>query len=113
METEKSTVDVFSEMRKARAYAARQYRKLREDYRYSGHPSHAASEAIRLAGERFKLGYGCEGFCWNCGRDGISYLNMGDTYATTIVFDSRTEQFRIGCWGDCVERLEREGIQLD
>lgn len=105
-------------IRKARRYAASQYRKLRDQsdpqwYRFHGHCSHAASEAIRRAGERFDIGHGCEGFALPCENDGISYLNMGDTYATTIIFDSRTEQFRVGCYGDVVEALELQGITLD
>lgn len=97
---------------KARRFASDYYRKHKEDHRGS-HPSHLATEAIQRAGEKFGVGYGAEGFCWDCGRDGITYLNMGDTYAYTVLFDSRTEQFRTGCLGDVVERLERDGITLD
>jgi hypothetical protein len=32
----------------------------------------------------------------------ISYCNAGDTYATTIL--KVNGRFRIGCWGDIVER---------
>lgn len=32
----------------------------------------------------------------------IHYCNMGDTYATTIL--KVNGRFRIGCWGDIVER---------
>ena len=106
------TADIGT-VKKARLFAYRTYKQLRDDYRYSGHPSHAASEAIRLAGIKFGIGYGCEGFCWDCGRDGISYLNMGDTYATTVLFDSRTGRFTVSCYGDIVEQLERDGIELD
>lgn len=106
----RTTVDIET-LRKARAYARRKFTELREDYRYSGHSSHAASKAIELAGEKFDIGHGCEGVCWNCGREGLSYLNMGDTYDTTILFDSRTEQFRLGSWGDFVERNEHLGIE--
>lgn len=99
-------------LRKARQYAQREFVKLSEDYRYQGHSSHAATKAIELAGEKFDIGYGCEGFCWNCGRDGISYLNMGDPYELTIMFDSRKDRFWIGCYGDFIERHgERLGIE--
>lgn len=108
----RTTADIET-IKAARAYAKRQYDKLRADYRFQGHPSHAASEAIRLAGVKYGIGFGCEGFCWSCGREGISYLNMGDTYDATILFDSRNERFSIGCYGDVVERLERQGITLD
>ena len=32
----------------------------------------------------------------------IFYCNAGDTYAPTLIFNWRTEQVRIGCWGDLV-----------
>lgn len=98
-------------VRKARAYASRYFRRHRDDRR--GHSSHLASEAITNAGKRFGIGFGCEAFCWDCGREGISYLNMGDTYDATVLFDSRNERFTVGCWGDVVERLERQGVTLD
>jgi hypothetical protein len=99
-------------IRRARRFAADYYRKHKDEWAGT-HPSHLANKAITEAGKEFKIGFGCEGFCWNGGREGISYLNMGDTYATTILFDSRTRWFTIGCWGDQVERLERQGIILD
>lgn len=96
---------------KARRYASDYYRKHKPG-RY-GHPSHLASEAINAASKHYGIGYGCEGFCWNCGRDGISYLNMGDTYDFTVLFDSRDERFFTGCWGDVVERLQAQGIDIE
>jgi hypothetical protein len=35
-----------------------------------------------------------------------SYLNTGDTYATTILLDHRDEKWRLTSWGDFVESLE-------
>jgi hypothetical protein len=40
-------------------------------------------------------------------RDGISYVNMGDTYDTTLLFDHKTGRFSVGAWGDVVERQPR------
>jgi hypothetical protein len=40
-------------------------------------------------------------------RDGISYVNMGDTYDTTLLFDYKTGRFSVGSWGDVVERQPR------
>lgn len=37
----------------------------------------------------------------------LSYLNAGDTYAETILFFHDIGAFRLGCWGDVVERNER------
>lgn len=97
---------------KARRFASEYFRKHREG-RHGEHPSHLAAEAIREAGKKYGIGYGPEGFCWDFGRDGITYLNMGDAYEYTVLFDSRTCQFRTGCWGDVVERLEAEGVVID
>lgn len=98
---------------KARRWCSEYYRKHKPERPFGEHPSHLASEAINLASQRFKLGYGAEGFCWDCGRDGITYLNMGDPYEYTVLFDSRNERFSTGCWGDMVEHLERQGVVIE
>lgn len=106
------SVDVDT-IRKARAWASKYYHSRKASPEWRGyHPSHLASEAIRETGKRFGIGYGCEGLSIDDGREGISYLNMGDTYDTTIIFDSRTERFSVGCYGDVVEKLEAEGITI-
>lgn len=33
----------------------------------------------------------------------LLYINMGDTYSQTIVFDTLEEQFHVCSWGDIVE----------
>jgi len=33
----------------------------------------------------------------------IDYINMGDTYSTTLILDNVTKKFLIGSWGDFVE----------
>lgn len=33
----------------------------------------------------------------------FEYLNAGDTYATTLIFDRGKDEITIGCWGDLVE----------
>jgi len=54
-------------------------------------------------------GYGVEGIekpdSHGCGRyeDFIDYINTGDTYSATILYDGG--RYWIGCWGDVVERL--------
>lgn len=35
----------------------------------------------------------------------IMYCNAGDSYASTLIFNHQTEQVRIGCIGDILERL--------
>ncbi len=39
----------------------------------------------------------------------LVYVNLGDTYDTTILFDPDEEEFSIGSWGDFVENWENEG----
>ena len=35
---------------------------------------------------------------------GIEYLNIGDPYAATIIYDHRSGRYRVSSWGDIVER---------
>jgi len=37
---------------------------------------------------------------------GIDYINMGDPYIPTILFNHLTRQFMVAAWGDIVERAE-------
>jgi hypothetical protein len=41
------------------------------------------------------------------GRPGLMYVNMGDTYDTTLVYDYKTNRFVVSSWGDIVERQPR------
>lgn len=36
-------------------------------------------------------------------RDGLEYVNMGDTYDTTLVYDHGSHRFKVTSWGDLVE----------
>lgn len=49
-------------------------------------------------------GYGIERIepGYNSRSPGILYVNMGDTYDTTVLVIRG--RFRVGCWGDVVER---------
>ena len=37
-------------------------------------------------------------------RPDYEYLNTGDTYRTTLIYSNLTSSFRLGCWGEIVER---------
>ena len=39
--------------------------------------------------------------------EGISYLNSGDTYGGTIMYDHGRGKWILGCWGGIVERYPR------
>jgi hypothetical protein len=41
------------------------------------------------------------------GRPGLMYVNMGDTYDTTLIYDYKTDRFVVSSWGDIVERQPR------
>jgi hypothetical protein len=50
------------------------------------HPSHMLSTILKEADAKFALdSFGVEGFCSPSGDNGVSYLNMGDSYSTTLV----------------------------
>lgn len=91
-------------LNRARRYARAQFNKLRQspEYRYA-HNSHSAAKALELTEKKFgssELGtFGVEGF------DSISYLNSGDTYEITLMFDSDSNRFRIGSIGDIIEKI--------
>lgn len=37
------------------------------------------------------------------------YVNMGDTYSTTLIYKRDTDALSIGCWGDIVTREDPHG----
>lgn len=78
----------------------------------SCHPSHTANRVMLDAQIVFEdLGsFGVEGWCDDIGENGFNYLNMGETYEDTILFNSKTERFSIGTWGDTYERWERKNV---
>lgn len=45
---------------------------------------------------------------WSNGYPRIEYLNVGDSYASTLFFDFSQSRAFISCFGDIVERMERE-----
>lgn len=43
----------------------------------------------------------------------FDYVNFGDTYDTTLVYDHHANRFRITSWGDMVEAWERRWGRVD
>ncbi len=35
-----------------------------------------------------------------------TYINMGDTYDTTVLLDSATGEYQVTCYGDYLEKIE-------
>lgn len=52
-------------------------------------------------------GSGVEYLVPDDGTQPIAYVNMGDTYLTTLLFDHEKNRFVIGSWGDVVEAQPR------
>jgi hypothetical protein len=76
-------------------FVQNEYKILRSDeYRHS-HPSHAAIMAMQNASNHFDLDLTVEGHSFNR-EEGFGYLNMGDPYIETIVFNTDNE-FEIRC----------------
>ena len=99
-------------LKRARRWCATQFAK-RYDLRL-GHASHLACAILREADERYSLeSFGTEG-CTDTTQEGVSYLNMADTYTLTICVEtsSRSARFVVASWGDLAEKRENEGGEL-
>lgn len=79
-----------------------QKRKIRRVAREQG-----IDAAMELANEMLQ-GHGVEciwGYAGILDTPDIEYVNMGDPYIPTVMYDRVTGRFRWGeCWGDIVER---------
>ena len=74
----------------------------------------AADEAMEFANEALG-GHGVEAiqgddhFVDKFWRDTVLlYVNMGDTYDATVLYDTESAEFTIGSWGDFMEDWEKE-----
>lgn len=43
----------------------------------------------------------------------LVYVNMGDTYDQTILYDTESSEFSVGSWGDFMEEWEKEDEEED
>jgi hypothetical protein len=57
--------------------------------------------------DKYLNGYGREYLYSSDGSSGVDYVNMGDTYVTTFMFDFAKNRFLVGSWGDLVETQPR------
>lgn len=60
---------------------------------------------ILQAADKMMNGHGVERISGVGG--GLMYVNMGDTYDTTLIYDYKTNRFVVSSWGDIVERQPR------
>ena len=90
----------------ARGFAPEQAKAIRalmdnftRKHPYGVRPVHTLEKINDIMG-----GYGVEYIPAGSGScsPAIEYVNMGDTYDTTVMWVNG--RFRIGCWGDIVER---------
>ena len=62
-----------------------------------------AEEVMEYANDYLK-GYGVESV--SCGESGALYVNLGETYETTIMY-SEEEGYFVCSWGDWIEEKEQ------
>lgn len=98
----------------------KELRKALEDYSYCrNHPAGAARIAEcyhppRKYDVRLTV---CDAIMETCGVEyiahkddtyheayGLSYCNKGETYAPTLIYNHKRGTYRVGSWGDIVER---------
>jgi hypothetical protein len=67
------------------------------------------TELVMKAIDEVIEGYGTEAIFGDDPRwPDLEYVNMGDPYVTTIMYDYRTDEYIVGCWGDWLEKYEAE-----
>ena len=92
----------------ARQYARRVFNKLREQNSGRHHASFDVRDALLKTEKRFcDLGtFGVESIIHSGDYQGpeICYLNTGDGYDLTLLYNWGTGRFQIGCWADLVEK---------
>ena len=48
----------------------------------------------------------------SCVQPAAVYVNMGDTYAATVVYDLGRDLWQVTTWGDWLETAERRGLRF-
>jgi hypothetical protein len=79
----------------------------RKDENPRSHPSHLVTELLEDASRRLQ-GFGVESV-WDEEKNiDIQYVNMGDTYNLTVLYDKSQDRFFAAALGGVVEEKERE-----
>ena len=86
-------------------------RKLRAACRY---PPRAQYEMETALNELLE-GSGAEALPYNFAppNPDAVYINMGDTYTTTLLYDYQRGKWIITSWGEWIERQERRGVRYE
>lgn len=74
---------------------------------------HKPSRVMLEAANSILEGHGIEYLESVNGRAHAYYVNMGDTYAPTILLDTSSDSVRVTSWGDWVEAQERKGNRFE
>lgn len=92
------------------ADAAAFLKQAKDQLYFDGRPLNFMERANDILG-----GNGVERLRSSDGRGKAYYVNMGDTYDTTLLFirSPGRDRFAVGSWGDWVESLENRGIRFD
>ena len=88
--------------------SANQARQIRTQFEI-GRDSDNKTDSVLEKCDKILGGYGVEflrGPEWRSywGDTELLYVNLGDTYTATVWFDTRSNKFGVGAWGDLVER---------
>jgi hypothetical protein len=78
------------------------------------HPPGAQYEMETALNEALE-GYGTEVIPPNFAppNPDAAYINLGDTYTTTLLYDYQRDKWIITSWGDWVELQERRGVKYE
>lgn len=84
---------------------------------HNEHPSHGIARLLDEINKSVEGFYGVEGIsdCNNPdgGRgEGCQYLNVGDTYALTLIHNDASDHWYVGSWGSFVEGKRRKGVHF-
>jgi hypothetical protein len=91
-------------------FAAKAIRGAMESFRDNGENSRDLRRSLQVI-DSIIDGHGVEFLRSNQDTihafHGLEYVNMGDPYRATVLFDHASQSFSVGCWGDVVERNPR------
>lgn len=106
--TAKGLVDVFGISKKDATFIYKQMREIHD----IGH----ADDVLRLLdsiGVIESLGVEPIYIFGEGNEPALLYMNTGDTYSSTIMYDNLADKFYIGAWGDWVESMEQSGKRFE
>jgi len=87
----------------------RSYKSVQSLERQCYHPPRY-QERMETALNEVLEGFGAEAiFGDSCTQPDAVYINMGETYAATLLFDYARGRWLVTSWGDWVEAQERKG----